>query len=129
VASCNINHLLHYRCQEIKKQIKNGQNISETLKDHFKKVSWHLQRLYRFRNGIVHAAHFSAKPILTYIKNLREYISILIIEVVYQFDKFDYTHIEEVFAAIEDNYFAIVDVFEQNCRYDLDILIDGLLIK
>jgi len=124
---CEVNCLLNFRIYEIKQLIEDGPSVAKRLKEHHKKINWHLQRLYRVRNSISHSAYFSTRPLSTYIKNLSEYLSIVVTEVLHQLNKNQYSCIEEVFEALVDNHNVIVDIFETDCIYDLSLLIDGTL--
>lgn len=124
---CESNSLLKYRCIELKVKINNLENIANTLKNHNLKITWHLQRLYRVRNEITHSAYFSNKSIISYIKNLSEYLSIIVTEVIFQLDKGIYSCIEEVFEALVDNYKIVEDILETKCTYDIDLLKDGVI--
>lgn len=124
---CSVNSLLVHRLGQLSAMVKDGQTISELLTRHCTKVRWHLQRLYRVRNAIAHSAHSSERPILTYIRNLREYLSVLVSEVVYRLDSGRYGDIEEVLAALVDNYFAAEETLGRGCTYDKDLWKDGIL--
>ena len=50
------NPLLRTRIFElVDKNIKNGERISDLLERHQKKIGWHIERIYRTRNFLVHA--------------------------------------------------------------------------
>ena len=124
---CEKNCLLHYRCRCLHNETTNMESVRILLVEHNKRIEWHLQRLYRIRNQITHNAYSSTKLISPYIKNLSEYLSILIIEVVYLFDKGIYSEIEEVLEVIVDNYATITEILEKEFIHDQHLLDTGII--
>lgn len=128
-ACAAVNELLAYRCDSLKAALKTGKDAATTLSAHHQRVSWHLQRLYRIRNAIAHSAHGSHKNLTTYIKTLREYLSITITEAIYHLEAGNYTSLEESFASIQDNHVATVEALRFTENYDQKLLLQGALFS
>lgn len=71
------NPLLKYRCEEIHKRFSSADATITTIKNHKRKIEWHIQRIYTTRNAIMHTAQ-STPYIRTLIENLHTYFDILI---------------------------------------------------
>ena len=98
------NPLLSYRAWKLRNRIKDGANqaFSEYLTRHHTNMVWHLSRIYRVRNQIVHEASYQTiNPTLA--ANLRYYLaSVLNLSLDY-FSKetLEATNIGELFALLQ----------------------------
>ena len=72
--------LLRYRVFSLSEQLKNSKGIKELIKNHSQRVEWHLYRIYRARNYIVHDAQENSRMNQELVINLHSYIDILISE-------------------------------------------------
>ena len=68
--------LLRYRIFNLHETFKHGKNIYKMLKDHEKKTSWHIQRIYRARNCIIHDGE-DVQNVENLVENLHSYIDVL----------------------------------------------------
>jgi hypothetical protein len=69
--------ILNNRLFFLNKTLSSIDNIKEILTNHIHRVNWHIQRIYRTRNLIVHSGqYFSFTPIL--IENLHTYFDLVI---------------------------------------------------
>ena len=68
VQQCNSNSLLMLRCQQLGTNLSSGEKILRLIENHYKVVGWHLQRLYRLRNSIVHSASTENSNLLPYVR-------------------------------------------------------------
>jgi hypothetical protein len=67
------NPLLRHRIFHMKKQFSSAETITDTLEKHTGRVSWHLRRIYRSRNLLVHTGRMLPYR-ETLVENLHTYI-------------------------------------------------------
>lgn len=97
--------LLSFRAWKLKNRIlkkSNDQGMRRYHDRHRENLVWHLSRLYRIRNQIVHEASYqSTNPILT--ANLRYYLTFVLGLTIEYFsrDRLEATSIEEYFALLQ----------------------------
>ena len=101
---CNVNTLLLKRCETIHDMLCNYNNMREFVRNHHNTVSWHLDRLYRIRNEIAHAATTQSISTIRYIEHLYDYLATLISETSRLAKKHNSSNMGEVFSLISDNY-------------------------
>lgn len=68
--------LLRYRIFNLNQTFKHGKTINKLLKEHGKKTAWHIQRIYRARNCIIHDGE-NVQNIESLVENLHSYIDVL----------------------------------------------------
>ena len=77
VAALSCYPLLKYRIESYSSILSNRLHIKELLAAHRKRLSWHIMRIYRNRNMIVHdGSHFPYIDII--VQNLHHYVDTLI---------------------------------------------------
>lgn len=101
---CLVNTLLSKRCEDIHKIVCDHIKLRETINKHHETVSWHLNRLYRIRNEIAHAAAPQNISTVRYIEHLYDYLATLVSETSRFTREYHVTYIGEVFSLISDNY-------------------------
>lgn len=101
---CSKNKLLEFRLKEIKELLKDSNSIKDKIDRYHQTITWHIQRLYRLRNEITHESYLCDKNITPYIEHIHEFISILIIEIIYICSEKDICNISNIFALIKDSY-------------------------
>jgi hypothetical protein len=69
--------LLRFRLARLHQQFKSYESILDNLSKHENRLRWHIDRIYRTRNSIVHAG-ISPKCLPTLVENLHSYLDILI---------------------------------------------------
>ncbi|MEK3992814.1 hypothetical protein [Robertmurraya sp. FSL R5-0851] len=125
--------LLSQRCQEIISALENSKTLFDFISNHYKTTSWHIQRIYRIRNNLVHAA-FVERDINLIIDHLNFYIRSTISVLIDRLHGFQFNNLGEIFMAIEDNYFSLIAVLEENIKnssrgnilfYDKDMVFKG----
>lgn len=120
----NVNMLLRYRTESIHKLLTDSRCAVEKIKKHYDRISWQIQRLYRIRNEIAHAALREQNLLITYVEHLYDYLSTYISEIITCMIDNDLNSIEEVLSLIKDNY----DVFVAYANNkENDILQDTIL--
>ena len=103
-AHCLVNTLLSKRCEDIHAIVCDHIRLRETVSKHHETVSWHLDRLYRIRNEIAHAATPQSISTIRYIEHLYDYLATLVSETTRFAREYHVTYIGEVFSLISDNY-------------------------
>ena len=98
------NPLMAYRAWKMRNRTKDNarEKFGEYLTRHHRNMTWHLSRIYRVRNQIVHEASYQTiNPTLT--ANLRYYLaSVLNLSLDYfSRDTLEATNIEELFALLQ----------------------------
>ena len=68
--------LLRFRVYSLNDQFKKKNNIVKMISEHEKKVKWHLQRIYRARNCIIHDGD-EISNIENLVENLLSYVDII----------------------------------------------------
>lgn len=127
--------LLKKRTEELINMLKNSETLKDVLTNHYNTATYHLQRMYRIRNNLVHAA-FSEKDILLIIDHLNFYVHSTMNEIVECLSEKEITNLGELFMIIEDNYYAILSVLEDNIKtskkgsiskYNPELIFEGAL--
>lgn len=107
----NDNNLLLQRIKDIHLLVNDQEVLKRKIKNHYIKIKWQLQRLYRIRNEIAHSA--KQKNLSTiHIEHLFEYLSMIILEIVATTKSSDVKNIEEIFCKFIDNYSCMIKLFE-----------------
>lgn len=68
--------LLRFRIFSLNQQLKKKNNINRMIDEHEKKVRWHLHRIYRARNCIIHDGN-EIRNIENLVENLLSYVDII----------------------------------------------------
>lgn len=74
--------LLRYRVSILNEQLHNIKNIKAVIKEHEKRVTWHMYRIYRARNYIIHDANSDKKMNNELAINLHTYLDAVITKAV-----------------------------------------------
>ncbi len=124
VDKSNVNMLLRFRTESIHKLLMDPKAVVEKIKKHYNRISWQIQRLYRIRNEIAHAALQEQNLLITYVEHLYDYLSIYISEIITCMIDNNLNNIEEVLSLIKDNYDVMVAYANNK---ENDILRDTIL--
>ncbi|MDE3841057.1 hypothetical protein C0966_17485 (plasmid) [Bacillus methanolicus] len=125
--------LLRQRCIELKNDLENSESLYKLMTGHYNTISMHIQRLYRVRNNLVHAAHVE-KDIDLLVEHLHFYIRSTISELVQRLTQHNFKSLGDLFMAIEDNYYALIEILKENIKssprknikdYDPEIIFSG----
>lgn len=97
--------------------------------NHYNRVSWQIQRLYRIRNEIAHAALREQTSLIVYIEHLNDYLSTYISEIVTDITEKNLDTFEEALCYIRDNYDVFVALYRENQKGILaaDVLSSGII--
>lgn len=111
---CEINTLLKYRTESIHLLLTNINVAKDKVENHYNKVRWQIQRLYRIRNEIAHAALQEKTSLIVYIEHLYDYLSTYIAEIVTCLIDNKQNSIEEALCSIRDNYDVFISFVADN---------------
>lgn len=82
VDKCSVNTLLKHRCGNVHKLLTDIDFAFSKIENHYNRINWQIQRLYRIRNEIAHAALRESTSLIVYIEHLNDYLSTYIAEIV-----------------------------------------------
>ena len=119
-----VNRLLKFRTESIHELLNDVTAMKEKVKNHYNRISWQIQRLYRIRNEITHAALQEQNLLIVYIEHLYDYLSTYISEIVTCMIDNNLKNIEETLCLIKDNYEVFVAYADGN---ENDILKNTIL--
>ena len=100
---CSDYSLLELRCKRLAGSLQTNKAVLNLISSHYFNLSWHLQRLYRVRNSLVHSSE-SKSNLLILSVHLNHYLRSLVAQVVYRFSSGNYTNLGELFAAFDDMF-------------------------
>ncbi|MFI3165567.1 MAG: hypothetical protein R3Y45_04735 [Bacillota bacterium] len=108
--ACAQNQLLTFRFLELKELIADKNNIVKRLREHEKRLEWHIQRLYRIRNEIAHSAIGESVSLVIYIEHLYSYLTQLITEIVYIAKHKNTSDIGVILATLVEGYKTYMEI-------------------
>lgn len=108
--------LLKQRAVEIYKILANSQTLRDLMNNHYNTITWQVQRLYRVRNNLVHSAS-AEKDINLLIDHLHFYIRSTIHELLFRLESNEFKSLGDLFLAIEDNYYTLMEILKKNISY------------
>lgn len=82
--------LLRYRVSTLSDQLHNSRYIKATIKNHVQRISWHLYRIYRARNYIIHDATENEQLNQELLINLHSYVDTLFLKAIELIDNSPY---------------------------------------
>lgn len=82
--------LLRYRVYTLSDQLHNSKGIKAVLKNHVQRINWHLHRIYRARNYIVHDATENEQMNQELLINLHSYVDTLFLKAIELIDSSPY---------------------------------------
>ena len=129
VNKCSVNTLLKHRCSNVQKLLTDIDFAFHKIENHYNRVNWQIQRLYRIRNEIAHAALQEQTSLIVFIEHLNDYLSTYISEVVTCITDKNLDTFEEALCSIKDNYDVFVALYKTNDKGVLraDVLSTGII--
>lgn len=124
VEKCKVNALLRHRTESIHEILTDIRVAKEKVEKHHNRISWQIQRLYRIRNEIAHAALQDQNLLIAYVEHLYDYLSTYTSEIITCMIENGQKSIEEALCLIKDNYDAFIAYAENNER---DMLQEAVL--
>lgn len=125
--------LMLNRMNKFHKILNNKRELLNFLQRHEKRLKWHIDRIYRVRNNIVHAGK-SPKYLGTLVENLHSYLDILLNQLIYDNIENGYEDIEHSFTSCflkYRNYLSEIseDLQKRNNTSDLTNVDGNVLYK
>lgn len=117
---CRVNTLLEKRTNDIRRLVTDISYAREKVENHYKHICWQIQRMYRIRNEIAHAALREQTSLLVYIDQLYHYLSSYISEIITCLSEKHLSTLEESLCLIRDNYDVFISLAKDH---------DSILIK
>ncbi|MBQ3252192.1 MAG: hypothetical protein IJB02_03000 [Oscillospiraceae bacterium] len=126
---CSDNSLLKHRCGEVYRLITDVDFAFQKIENHYNRVNWQIQRLYRIRNEIAHAALQEQTSLIVYIEHLNDYLSTYISEIVTCISDKKLLSFEEALCSIKDNYDVFIALYKDNDKNTIknDVLSTGII--
>lgn len=124
---CTVNTMLYHRCEQVKKLVCDLQYALKKIENHYDKVKWQVQRLYRIRNEIAHSALQEQSSLIIYIEHMYDYLSIFILEIVTCIEDKKLETLGEVYTVIKDNYDLFIELSKSKVKIDQDIVKNSVM--
>ncbi|MGF9977333.1 hypothetical protein [Viridibacillus arvi] len=122
--------LLKQRCLELIDVLSNSNNLKEVLTNHHNNMTWHIQRMYRVRNNLVHSATVE-RDIKLLIEHMHFYTRNSLHEILLKLNKYQFNSLGDLYMAVEDNYNTLIEVLTpvkgKIESYDHEIIFEGPL--
>lgn len=122
---CEVNLLLKHRTEKIHFLLTDFNVAKEKVENHYKRVEWQIQRLYRIRNEIAHAALQEQTSLVVYIEHLYDYLSTYISEILTCLCDKGQNSLEEALCSIRDNY----DVFMEFAKGGEQEILENTVLR
>jgi hypothetical protein len=118
--------LLQYRTKQLISILSNSHTTANRIEAHSKRLAWHVRRMYRVRNSIVHSG--TADPhIEPLVQHLRDYATLAITECIYMLAYNDLGNLGSVFErAIDENRCAL-DFLRSGGNISPELITKGIL--
>ena len=111
INALNFYPLLQYRIEQYSEVLSNRLSLKEYLVAHRKRVFWHIMRIYRNRNMIVHdGSHFPYIDVI--VQNLHHYVDSLIDTINIYAGK-GYTSIKTIYTALQQKEYRYLRSLER----------------
>lgn len=113
-SSCSDNELLQHRLDMLRSNFKSNESLFNFLSNNYNNVNWNVQRLYRYRNQIVHYSDVLGN-ITVLCSHLNYYIRTIISEICYrvsQQESIEFNSLAEIYSYLYDNYFVLVSFLD-----------------
>lgn len=129
-ASINNYDLLELRLIQLRSIFKNSKTLKNYLESHYKNIEYHLRRLYRIRNNLVHSAsvEYDLYPLTMH---LHSYLRDIIEEVVMGLNCNCYNSVNGVYSCCKIKYESLIGKLNNNGQnlYENELIISSNCIK
>jgi hypothetical protein len=124
--ACGVNSLLKLRCNSLEKVFKDNMALHSLISAHYTILGWHLQRIYRVRNNMVHAGRVES-DLIHLTSHLDYYIASTISEIIYRLSNHDFNTLGELFSCLEENCQTTLEILGDRTSplYDNDLVLKG----
>lgn len=123
---CATTDLLGLRAQQLAKSLKDGPAAAQLLATHHTHTSWHLQRMFRLRNSIVHAGE-THRHVVPCIRHLQDYAFRVLTQVTYRLSHDGKGSISDVLSWFHYNHDATIEELAASKTLNPDIVLKGPL--
>lgn len=113
-SKCSDNELLQHRLDILRNNFSSNDNLYKFLSNNYNNVNWNVQRLYRYRNQIVHYSDVLGN-ISVLCSHLNYYIRTIISEICFrvsQQETIRFNSLAEIYSYLYDNYFVLVSFLD-----------------
>lgn len=117
--------LLEHRAHEVITLLSDPKQAAQAVSLHTQRLTWHLRRLYRVRNSIVHSGTATIS-IDSLVQHLRDYVRMAITDCVYMLSRGDLTDLDSLFERCIDNHAAALALFRSGGAMSPDIVTRGV---
>lgn len=125
-ASTETYPLLRYRVCTLSDSLQNSKEIKSLIKAHTQRVTWHLHRIYRARNYIIHDANSNNRLNEGLVINLHSYVDTLFSEVITHISISPYN--DSIYDAITNHKLSVLIMDEKlENRKNEEITVDNAL--
>ena len=125
-ASTETYPLLRYRVCTLSDSLQNSKEIKSLIKAHTQRVTWHLHRIYRARNYIIHDANSNNRLNQGLVINLHSYVDTLFSEVITHISISPYN--DSIYDAITNHKLSVLIMDEKlENRKNEEITVDNAL--
>lgn len=122
----NKHPLLRYRVCTLSDSLQNSKEIKSLIKAHTQRVTWHLHRIYRARNYIIHDANSNNRLNEGLVINLHSYVDTLFSEVITHISISPYN--DSIYDAITNHKLSVLIMDEKlENRKNEEITVDNAL--
>ncbi len=125
---CSSHDLLELRARHLAGQLKNGATVAVLLSNHATQVGWHLQRIYRLRNAIVHSGE-TLPFVVPCMRHLEEYVRTVLLEVIARLLRGEGRTISDIMGMLYHNHLVTVDELKATDYYDPELVLRGALFR
>lgn len=112
-AACGSSPLLKNRIFRLHELLSDPIEAKKRIEEHEQRIRWHLQRIYRNRNALIHGG-VSGKHLALLVPNLHDYVDHIFMEIVDRLaSESDHPSFEKVFFEYELEYVAYKNKLEK----------------
>lgn len=117
---------MRYRVCTLSDSLQNSKEIKSLIKAHTQRVTWHLHRIYRARNYIIHDANSNNRLNEGLVINLHSYVDTLFSEVITHISISPYN--DSIYDAITNHKLSVLIMDEKlENRKNEEITVDNAL--
>lgn len=112
--------LLRFRVFSLSKQLCNSKEIKSAIANHVQRINWHLHRIYRARNYIIHDARDNEQMNQELVINLHSYVDTLFLKAIELIDRSPYN--DSIHNALIEHKLAIQimdEILENNTNENI----------
>lgn len=128
VQRCSHHDCLALRAQQLSDQLLNGKSTRSLLQGHRQRLEWHLYRLYRIRNEIVHAGK-ATELVEPCLLHLEDYVYRVTTTVLYLMRRHRLTSVSSALSLAQHDLAATLEYLDSTDSYDPRVALRGALLR